>query len=314
VSDNTRPCGALDRRLHRRNFLCSLGATVAAARFAPRGVLAQTGDAAGAATTPLELPLKLQRIIDHIGISVPDVHRSAQFFSRLFGGSNVTGEQQPYLRYFIDLPAFANGRNPNHIAVGQLGTLGSTGQTRALIDHICLAAEPYSDAAWRARLKTEGLTYQSSGVFIDPDGIAIQVRGAVGGESLSVGTVVKLPPLYAGTPLVTAEGFDHVILRVPDVEKSSALYQKLFGLAPQQRASRVFFSDGSTALGLQKVKAGEKPGYESCGLRVRRFERQQLARELKQLQASILPAESDDTERVLRFADPDGIKFTLIDV
>jgi catechol 2,3-dioxygenase-like lactoylglutathione lyase family enzyme len=160
----------------------------------------------------------------------------------------------------------------------------------------------------------EGLTYHSQGVFTDQDGIAIQVRGAQGGESLSAGAVVKLPPLYTGKPLVSAEGFDHVIVRVPDVEKTGALYEKLFGVTPQRRGSRVILSDGSTFLGLQKLQSGEKPGYESCGLKVRRFERDAVARGLTQLNAKVLAAEAGDTDRVLRFSDPDGIKVALIDV
>jgi catechol 2,3-dioxygenase-like lactoylglutathione lyase family enzyme len=103
-------------------------------------------------------------------------------------------------------------------------------------------------------------------------------------------------------------------VRVPDVEKTGALYEKLFGVTPQRRGSRVILSDGSTFLGLQKLQSGEKPGYESCGLKVRRFERDAVARGLTQLNAKVLAAEAGDTDRVLRFSDPDGIKVALIDV
>jgi catechol 2,3-dioxygenase-like lactoylglutathione lyase family enzyme len=290
--------------LGRREVLGGLGA-LAASGFA----WAQAPTQASAANVaPLPLPLKLTTLTHHIGISVRDVVTSATFYSRLVGGTNVNGEKEPFLRYFITLRP--GDEQPGDVAIGKLGTLGSTGKTTPLIDHFCVGAATYDDAAWRARLKQEGLTYIAQGVFADIDGIAVQVAGGEGGEGLSAGAITKLPPLYTGTPLLQTLGFDHVMLRVNDVERTAAFWKKMFGLSVSARESgTVWITDGARRLGWRKVAAGEQPGVEHYAIRTRPFDRAKLARELPAMGATV--GSYDEVRKGLRLADPDGIKFEL---
>src|SRR5271169_4803943 len=115
------------------------------------------------AAKPLALPLKIKTICGHCGVSVPDVTKSALFYSKVFGGENVSGEKQPSLRYMINLGNNAALGGGGGVAIGKLGTLGGQGQTKSLIDHFCLNAEPFDDNAWQARLKAEGLVYYGHG-------------------------------------------------------------------------------------------------------------------------------------------------------
>ena len=288
----------MTRRLALRLFGLGAGSLVALPAWAQEVQ-------AAASAEPLALPLVLQRICGHVGISVPDVEKSALFYSRLFGGENVNGEKSPSLRYFITLG------NGGSMAIGKLGTLGSQGKTVPLIDHYCVGARPFNDAAWRARLKLEGLTYIAQGVFASPDGIFVQVEGGQGGESLSVGAVGRLPTLYGGAPLVHSDGYDHIRLHVPDLEKSIAFYGHIFGLKLAERRAGVAYlvndrMSDPTRLALKQCAAGEAPNIHHVAVRVPKFDRSKMSASLQTLGAKILPA-PEQPERILRFADPDGI-------
>ncbi len=293
----------------RRLFLKSCGA-LAAAPWATRLVAAP-------AATPLQLPLHLRQLINHIGISVADVTKSATFYSHLFDGSKISGQEKPSLRYIISF-------YPGEMSVGDLRGAAGGAQTQALIDHFCVAAEPYDPAAWRARLDQEGIRYFAGGSFVDIDSIPVQLVGGriaprprpsgaprrpppAGG-----GGFMPMPPLYTGQPLVKAHGFEHVMLHVSDLDASAAAFQKLFGLAPHpSSASEVFFNVGAVRLGLRKASSGEKPSIASYAIKVEKFDRSRVADGLEALGAKVEPAERRERRTVLRFADPDGIQCEL---
>ncbi|MFO1505003.1 MAG: VOC family protein [Steroidobacteraceae bacterium] len=265
--------------------------------------------------TPLDLPLRLSSLINHTGISVPDVTASALFYSKLFGGDKVGGEmvpmpngQPPSARYFL----FVDDAN---VAIGLLGTLGSAGQTTPLIDHIAVTAVDHDGRAWRARLKAENLRYIASEVFLDTDGIPIQVAGGVGGEALTAvgATPAKLPVLFSGKPLTTCLGFDHILLRVPDVEAKVAFWRRLFGVEKVERRDGIaWLSDGTRRLGFRPLRAGERPGYEYQAFRIGRVDRSKLERGLVALGARIDKREPFDAQSTVRFTGPDGIHTVLV--
>jgi catechol 2,3-dioxygenase-like lactoylglutathione lyase family enzyme len=274
---------------------------------------AQTPPAASSAAqaAPLPLPLRLNSLIHHTGISVQDVTASATFYSKVFGGNNVAGEiinvpTGKSTRYFVRL-------DHGSVAIGQLGTLGSVGQTKPLIDHIAVNAVEHNEPAWQARLKVEGLRYIASEVFLGPDNIPIQVAGGVGGEGMSAGTQAQLPVLYSGPPLVTCHGFDHIMLRVTDVEQSVAFWQKTFGVSEVERHDGVaWMKVGDSKLGLRKVVAGEMPGYEYQAFRISRANKAKVSAGLKALHASLLEARAYDDRNSIRFLGPDGIETLLV--
>jgi catechol 2,3-dioxygenase-like lactoylglutathione lyase family enzyme len=294
----------------RRSVLAVLGVALAS------GFLADVCVGEETAPAPLDLPLKIRTICGHVGVSVPDVTRSAHFYSKLFGGDNVRGEKVPSLRYMINLgnAAAFNPSGPQsgrpHVAIGKLGTLGAIGETKSLVDHFCLNAEPYNEAAWRARLKLEGLTYYSNGVFGDINKIFVQVAGAQGGESLSAGTIEPLPSLYAGEPLVLNDGFEHVMLHVSSLDESVSFYKKMFGLREsERRAGVVYFSDGETKLALKQVAQGEKPNIPHFAAKVRGLNSSRVKNGLVALGARLETCE--ESKHAIRFADPDGLVVEL---
>ncbi len=286
----------------RRSFLKTCSA-LAATPWANRVL-------AAAATAPLQLPLRLRQLINHIGISVPDVTKSATFYSHLFDGPKVSGQDKPSLRYLISF-------YPGEMSVGDLRGAAGGAQTQALIDHFCVAAEPYDQAAWRARLDREGIRYFAGGSFVSIDSIPVQL---VGGRSSAPrrrpppagGGFKAMSPLYEGQPLVKAHGFEHVMLQVSDLDASAATFEKLFGLAPRKLGGReVVFSVGDVRLALRKAPEGEKPSIASYAIKVEKFDRSRVGDGLEALGAKVEPAEGRERRTVLRFADPDGIHCEL---
>ncbi len=292
----------------RRLFLKNCGA-FAAAPWAARVLAAP-------AAAPLRLPLHLTQLINHIGISVPDVTKSATFYSHLFDGSKIVGQDKPSLRYVISF-------YPGSMSVGDLHGAAGGAQTQALIDHFCVAAEPYDPGAWRARLDEEGIRYFAGGSFVDIDTIPVQLVGARSSAPRrspsgaarrpppAGGGFRPMPPLFTGQPLVKAHGFEHVMLHVSDLDASAAAFHKLFGLAPQKSGADIFFSVGAVRLGLRKAADGEKPSIASYAIKVAKFDRSQVSDGLEALGAKIEPAERRERRTVLRFADPDGIECEL---
>jgi len=268
--------------------------------------LSQSGSAEEVA--PMELPLRLNALMGHTGTSVEDVVASATFYARMIGGRSLSGEKlaDGSVRYFMQL-----GRGS--VAIGKLGTLGSVGQTKPLIDHICVGAETYDDAAWRARLKAEGLPYIAQSVFLDPDKIAIQVSGGQGGEGLAAGSLTRLPDLYTGQPLVQSIGFDHVILRVSDVHKAAAFWKRLFDIPEVGRTGDIIWiTDGASKVGLRRVQAGERPGVDAQAIRVAQFDKARVSRELTALGAKVGRGQPYDTTNTIHFVGPDGIKAAIV--
>jgi catechol 2,3-dioxygenase-like lactoylglutathione lyase family enzyme len=273
------------------------------------------GSAQEASAEPLQLPLRLTSLINHTGISVPDVTASALFYSKLFGGDKVGGEmvpmpngQPPSTRYFL----FVDDAN---VAIGLLGTLGSAGQTKPLIDHIAVTAVDHDGLAWRARLKAEKLQYIASEVFLDTDGIPIQVAGGTGGEPLTAAgaTPAKLPVLFSGKPMTRCLGFDHIMLRVPDVEAKVAFWQKLFGVSKVERRNGVvWLSDGQRRLGLRPLAKGEQPGYDYQAFRIEKTDRATLVAGLRTLGATVEEPQPQDERGSVRFTGPDGIRTLLV--
>jgi catechol 2,3-dioxygenase-like lactoylglutathione lyase family enzyme len=216
--------------------------------------------------------------------------------------------QPPSTRYFL----FVDDAN---VAIGLLGTLGSVGQTKPLIDHIAVTAVDHNAMAWRARLKAENLRYVASEVFLDPDGIPIQVAGGTDGEALTAAgaTPAKLPVLYDGKPLTHCLGFEHIMLRVPDVEKSVAFWQRIFGLGPVERRDGIaWLSDGTRRLGFRALQPGEQPGYDYQAFRIEKVRRSNLEKGLQTLGATIRARQPQDAPDTVRFIGPDGIQTVLV--
>lgn len=259
------------------------------------------------------LPLPLTTLAHHIGISVNDVLASAEFYSRVFGGDNVFGEKEPALRYFISFQASDPSVDAGDVAIGKIGTAGSTGRTVPLIDHFAIGAVPHYGSAFREVLADmDVVTVAQASILFDNDNIPVQVAGAVD-ESMAAGEITPMPSLYDGPPLVQSTGFDHIMLRVSNLDDSADFYRTVFGIEPESRtADTLWYTDGVVRLGMRLLSPGEEPGVDSYGVKIAPFDRESLASELEVLGATILPAQAGDSSLLLRVADIDGLNLVLV--
>jgi catechol 2,3-dioxygenase-like lactoylglutathione lyase family enzyme len=281
------------------------------------GILAAApwlADAATTAASPLRLPLHLVQLVNHIGTAVPDVAKSATFYSHLFDGARILGQRKPALRYEINF-------FPGALSIGPLSAAAGGPKEHALIDHFCVVAQPFDGAAWRARLDRDQVRYFAGGSFVNIGGVAVQLFGARvptakgkrgAGKAPPGGGFAPMPPLYTGQPLVKAHGFEHLMLHVSDLRAASGRFRTLFGLTPLESSpGRIFFRVGTVRVGLEQAASGEKPGIAAFAIKVAAFDPGRVGQALEALGARVEPAERSGKRTILRFADPDGIRSEL---
>ncbi|MGH8226308.1 MAG: VOC family protein [Steroidobacteraceae bacterium] len=314
-------------QLTRRRLLLESAAALGAAPWLLLAGPARAATAASAetATGPLRLPLQLRQLVNHIGISVPDVAKSATFYSHLFDPGMLLGQRQPALRYLIDF-------RPGSLSIGPLKAAAQGAQTKAFIDHFAVMARSFELAAWRARLTQQGLHYFAAGTFVDIDSIPVQLLGglrplsahpqgirhaapAAEHHGVAPGGFAPMPALYSGQPLVTAHGFRQVTLRVSHLDAASATFQQLFGLTPHRSASkRLYFALNGTRLGLEQAASGESPAIAAFAIKVLKFDFGRVRAGLEARGARVEPVAAREKERRLRFVDPDGIRCELWEI
>jgi catechol 2,3-dioxygenase-like lactoylglutathione lyase family enzyme len=125
-----------------------------------------------------------------------------------------------------------------------------------------------------------------------------------------------LPTIIASTrvtqddAICEAVGLDHVVMRVPDLEKSAGFYRMFFGkeTARDRTPERIWFTAARTRLGLETVAAGEKPHINRFGIRVAAFDRQAVTRKLGAIGVTLLPSTGGNG---VSFRDADGIVVEL---
>jgi catechol 2,3-dioxygenase-like lactoylglutathione lyase family enzyme len=107
-----------------------------------------------------------------------------------------------------------------------------------------------------------------------------------------------------------AVGLDHVVLHVPDVEKSAGFYRMFFGkeTARERSPERVWFTAARTRLGLERAADGQKPHINRYGIRVAAFDARAVARKLGAIGVTVLPSAGNN---LLVFRDSDGMAVEL---
>jgi catechol 2,3-dioxygenase-like lactoylglutathione lyase family enzyme len=261
-------------RLNRRETLTMLGAfAVRPAVGAPDSALRFSG-------------------LDHLAIAAADTEKSVAFYARIFGYDVLKDSRSPR-RYF----KIGNG----YIAIAP----PAQGQAARRVDHICAGIVGFSQAGAKSYLDERGISSRETNVgryVTDPDGTQVQLWAENSWKELNNAS----PEAAAGAQAAVFRplGLDHILLRVSDMEKSSAFYQKVFAVAPQRSASppRIWFQIGSERLGLSPVGAG--PGVDHFCVAVGSFDRGAIAKMLKDRGATIEPAESPGSTM---FRDLDGI-------
>jgi catechol 2,3-dioxygenase-like lactoylglutathione lyase family enzyme len=103
---------------------------------------------------------------------------------------------------------------------------------------------------------------------------------------------------------------DHVVLQVPDLEKSAGFYRRFFGkeTSRERTTERIWFTAARTRLGLEKMAESEKPRVDRFGIRVAAFDRQAITRKLDAIGVMVLPSTGGN---ILRFRDADGFAVEL---
>ena len=241
-----------------------------------------------------QLPLRTSGL-EHVGFTVPDPQKSAAFYGRIFD-PQIFQEMSPPLRYYcrLGIGYVAFGPNPN-----------ANPNAAARIDHFCATVEDYRLDEMRAELKTLGLNLAGAPGFnavTDPDGIRMQFMATPGGL---LPTIIPSTRVTQDDAICEAVGLDHVVLQVPDLEKSAAFYGRFFGReSSRERApERIWFTAARTRLGLEKMAEGQMPHIDRFGIRVAAFDRNAITRKLGAIGVTVVPSTGGNG---VRFRDADG--------
>jgi catechol 2,3-dioxygenase-like lactoylglutathione lyase family enzyme len=244
-----------------------------------------------------QLPLRSSGL-EHVGFVVPEPQKSAAFYGRIFD-PQIFQEMNPPLRYYCRLGI-------GYVAFG--GTNNAAAAAR--MDHFCVTVEDYRLDDMRAELKTHGLSLTGSAGFnavTDPDGIRMQFMATPGGL---LQTIIPSTRVTQDDAICEAVGFDHVVLQVPDVEKSAGFYRRFFGMetSRDRTPERIWFTAARTRLGLEQMAGVQMPHIDRFGIRVAGFDREAVSRRLGAIGVTVLPSTGGN---VLRFRDADGIVVEL---
>ena len=193
-----------------------------------------------------QLPLRTSGL-EHVGFTVPEPQKSAAFYGRIFD-PQIFQEMSPPLRYYCRL------------GIGYVA-FGGNATAAVRMDHFCATVEDYRLEEMRAELKTQGFNLTGNAGFnavTDPGGIRMQFMATPGGL---LPTIIASTRVTQDDAICEAVGLDHVVLHVPDLEKSAGFYRKFFGreTARDRTPERIWFTAARSRLGLEKVAAGQMP-------------------------------------------------------
>ena len=242
-----------------------------------------------------QLPLRTSGL-EHVGFTVPDPQKSAAFYGRIFD-PQIFQEMSPPLRYYCRL------------GIGYVA-FGGNATAPARIDHFCATVEDYRLDEMRAELATQGIKLTGNPGFnavTDPDGIRMQFMATPGGL---LPTIIASTRVTQDDAICEAVGLDHVVVQVPDLEKSAGFYRKFFGkeTARDRSPDRIWFTAARTRLGLEPVAPGQTPHINRFGIRVLALDRSAVTRKLGAIGVTVLPPAGDN---LVRFRDNDGIAVEL---
>jgi catechol 2,3-dioxygenase-like lactoylglutathione lyase family enzyme len=230
--------------------------------------------------------------LEHLGLTVPDVQKSADLFGRIFD-PDLYKEKAGPLRCYVKLGVgyIAIGGNPN---------------APAKIDHVCALVENYDPQAMRKSLEEAGLKTGAAGMIPDPDGFRLQLLGVPGGLAK---TTEPAGRVIEGPGIVQPLGLDHIMLNVADLDATTAFYRNFFGKESQrtQSPARVWFDISGTRLGLQPLE-GRLPGVDHFCIKVKGIDPRGTPERLQALGVEMPPS---NDEGLLRFRDPYSIVVEL---
>ena len=239
-----------------------------------------------------EQPLRFTAL-DHVEISVPDSAKSAALYARAFGSpvwkNNTT--QRRYVMLGRCYIAIEQGRQPFGV------------------DHFSVGIDGFQIADIHSFLMQRDIAYRDypSGKDLnvtDPDGIHVQLSADDTWSQLKGRTASPEAGADAGTPVFQPIGLDHILLNVSDPAKSSAFYEKIFGLVAQRNNNRIWFQAGKSRIGLLQTPAGQKPGVNHFCVSATAFD---YASATKRLDAAGAKVDEPEVAGAPEFRDLDGL-------
>jgi catechol 2,3-dioxygenase-like lactoylglutathione lyase family enzyme len=243
--------------------------------------------------------------IDHVNIRVPDVDRSAEFYTKLFGGEHVS--RSPNAKAQTANPDSPSGvlwfvrTGENSLAISPTGP-----RLQPAIDHFCFAITGFDGEAMKRDVAGLNHLYPNAppnNLWVkDSDGYVIQLTR--GGDPTrvpgsGVGAVLVPPPGgVPRRPAFRAIRIAQLTLAVPSPGSSAAYYRRLLG-DNAEKAQRGTFRVGPSELVLGPVSGGE-----SFRVSVAGFNPEAAVRTLQGLGVS---AQATPDRSAVSFRDPDGI-------
>lgn len=239
-----------------------------------------------------ELPLHTTGL-EHLGLTVPDVEKSANIYGRIFD-PDLYKEKNPPLRCYVKLGV-------GYVAIGGNAT------APAKIDHVCALVQDYKPEEMRKSLEEAGLKAGGVGMVSDPDGFRLQLLGTPGGLAK---TTVPAGRIIEGPGILQPVGLDHIMLIVADLDATAAFYRKFFGMEASRtkNPARVWFDVAGTRLGLEAASGGKQPGVDHFCVKVMGLDRKSTPEQLQKAGVEMTPP---NDEGLLRFRDPNGIVVEL---
>jgi catechol 2,3-dioxygenase-like lactoylglutathione lyase family enzyme len=236
--------------------------------------------------------------LDHLEFFVSNVEKSTALYAQTFGAEVMKN----------------NRTSRRYVRLGAAYMAMDTGP-QLRVDHICAGIPGFRIATTHAQLEKLGVAYRDypSGNDLsvgDPDGgVRLQLAADNGWSALARGTaspesvLVNGDPLQPGMGIFHPLGLDHVLLNVPDPEKSAAFYQKILGPVAQRNNSRIWFQVGTSRIGLLKTPDGQRAGVNHFCVLATAFDYDAAVKKLEQAGAKI---EAPEVAGAPEFRDPDG--------
>ena len=236
--------------------------------------------------------------LDHLEFFVSNVEKSAAFYAQVFGAEVMKN----------------NRTTRRYVRLGAAYMAMDTPQLR--VDHICAGIPGFQIASIHAQLEKRGVAYRDypSGNDLsvgDPEGVVrFQLAAVDGWSALARGTASPESVPVNGDPLQRPRqaifhplGLDHVLLNVPDPEKSAAFYEKILGPVAQRNNSRIWFQVGTSRIGLLKTPDGQRAGVNHFCVLATVFDYDAAVKMVEQAGAKI---EMPEVAGAPEFRDPDG--------
>jgi len=246
--------------------------------------------------------------IDHVNIHVPDVDRSAEFYTKLFGDVVARSPNAKAQTANPDSPSgvlWFVKTGENNLAISPT----APGQTAGL-DHFCFAIRGFRGLDMKS--EAAGLNRQwpdspPSQVWLkDPDGNIIQLNGGADPSRVpgsGVGGVLVPPPGgVPRQPAFRAIRIARLTIAVPAPGSSAAYYRQLLG-DDAEKAQQGVFRVGSSEFVLGPVSAGESFRVSVAGFRPDAV--------VGTLQTLGVSAQAAPNGSVVSFRDPDGIRVEI---